>query len=114
MTPTPETNTAVAINTLQIAVTTLSGDIMEMKGMLRNQTERLSTAVSELTVWRAGHEAQTPTSHAFEAVTGRVATIENKIAKIEERQDTSRLLLIPTIVTTFAAFVKAFLFPGKP
>ena len=114
MTPTPETDTALAIRTLEIAVTTLSGDIREMKGILRNQDERLSAAVADLSVWRAGHEASGPSSHAFEAVTGRVTAVENKISKIEERQDTSRLLLIPTIVATIAAFVKAFLFSGKP
>lgn len=108
----PSTDTAVAINTLQIAVTTLSADIHEVKQILRNQTERLSGAVAGLSEWKAAHEASGPSSHAFESVTGRVTAVEQSLAKVTERQDSARMVLIPTVVATLAAFIKAFLF-GK-
>lgn len=111
--PDPTTDTALAINTLQIAVTTLSADIHEIKGMLRNQNERLSGAVSALSEWKAAHEASGPSSHAFESVTGRVTNLETRVATVEDRQTTARTLTLTAIGGTVVALAKAFL-TGKP
>lgn len=109
----PETDTALAIRTLEIAVTTLSNDIHEVKALLRNQNERLSADVRSLSEWRVGHEASGPSSHAFETITGRVTSLEARTATIEDRQTTSRALTLTAIGGALVALLKVFLF-GKP
>lgn len=110
----PATDTAVAINSLQNAVSSLSVDVLEIKTLLKSQNERFGTRLDDVLQWRAAHDASSAArASQYDMIPGRVATLENKLTKVEERQDTARLITIPTIVATIAAFVKAFFFDGK-